>query len=207
MSPASNGSHPSHDALVQWRDEGRTEDRDSITSHLATCRSCAAAYAELVRLAPVMQQPAHFNPADFVQRGYAARRPTRLPLAARAFGSWRLWAGALGAAAALIVAAVLIPFGANDVVRGAGVDIVAPSTVLEWKSHVTASQFRVELKDANGAVLYHATVAGSPVTLPPEIAGRLQPGQTYVWTVSALDSDQQIVTTASRTFSAGGGAR
>ena len=207
MSPVGNGSHPSRDALLQWRDEGRAEDRDSITSHLATCRSCAAAYAELVRLAPVMQQPAHFNPADFVQRGYAARQRTRVPFAARVFGSWRVWAGVLGAAAALIVAAVFIPFGANDVVRGAGVEIVTPSIVLEWKSHVTASQFRVELKDANGAVLYRATVGGSPVTLPPEIAGRLQPGQTYVWTVSALDGAEQVVTTASRTFSAGDGAR
>src|SRR5204862_3804 len=57
---------------------------------------------ELLRTAPV-EPPAHFNPADFVRRGYAARTSAAAPGWAAAMSSWKAWGGALSAAAALIL--------------------------------------------------------------------------------------------------------
>jgi anti-sigma factor RsiW len=206
-------SHVSREAMLRWRDEGLADDREQMTSHLAACRSCAAAYAEMVRTRPIADRPVHFEPADFVQRGYAARKraaPSRRTVAA----PWKLWAGALGAAAALVLVVVFVPFGSDDVMRGSGVTIVSPANVgsassaeFDWTSGIAARRFRVQLTDASGSVLYQALVSAPPVHPPPDVARRLQPGQSYTWTVSAMDADARVIATASRTFSPGGAAR
>jgi len=98
-------THLSREELVHWRDRGATDDRDRVVSHLAACGSCAAAYAELTRTAlpPTIERPKHFDPADFVARGYAVQRRIR-PAQSMLGLSWKVWAGALSAAAVLIVA-------------------------------------------------------------------------------------------------------
>jgi hypothetical protein len=208
-------SHLSREAMLRWRDEGLGDDREQTTSHLASCRSCAAAYAELVRTAPVTERPVHFDPADFVQRGYAARK--RAGGGASLLASWKVWTSAAGLAAALALVVIFVPFGSDEtigVTRGGGVTIVSPSDAgsassadLEWKSGITASQFRVALTDASGVVMYDANVSGPPVRLPPDVARRLEPGGFYTWTVSVMGADARVVTTASRRFSLAGVAK
>jgi hypothetical protein len=207
-------SHLSREAMLRWRDEGLADDRDQMTSHLAACRSCAAAYAELVRTRPIADRPTHFEPADFVQSGYAARKQAAAPPGHTVIAPWKVWAGALGAAAALALVVVFVPFGPDDALRGGGVTIVSPADVgpassadFEWKSGIAARQFRVQLTDARGAVLYQALVSGPPVHLPPDVARLLQPDRSYTWTVSAMDADARVIATASRTFSHAGAAR
>jgi hypothetical protein len=95
-------THLSREELVHWRDRGATDDRDRVVTHLAACGSCAAAYAELARTAPAIEGPKHFDPADFVARGYAVQR--RIRPAQSMFGlSWKVWVGTLSVAAVLIV--------------------------------------------------------------------------------------------------------
>jgi len=98
-------THLSREELVHWRDRGATDDRDRVVSHLAACGSCSAAYAELTRTAlpSTMERPKHFDPADFVARGYAVQRRMR-PAQSMLGLSWKVWAGALSVAAVLIVA-------------------------------------------------------------------------------------------------------
>jgi len=97
-------THLSREELVHWRDRGATNDRDRVVAHLAACGSCAAAYAELTRTAPAIEGPKHFDPADFVARGYAVQRRIRPAPQSMLALSWKVWAGALSAAAVLIVA-------------------------------------------------------------------------------------------------------
>jgi hypothetical protein len=94
--------HLRRDELIQWRDHGHPEDRDRIVSHLATCASCAAMYAELIRTAPVASGPARFDPRDFVKRGYAVRRDASTSAWPAIVSSWKVWAGALSAAVVII---------------------------------------------------------------------------------------------------------
>lgn len=98
--------HVMREELIQWRDHGRAEDRDRIVSHLATCKLCAATYAELIRTAPAAQEPARFDPKDFVKRGYAVRRDTASSAWPAIVTSWKTWAGALSAAAVLVIVLV-----------------------------------------------------------------------------------------------------
>jgi anti-sigma factor RsiW len=101
--------HLLRDELIQWRDRGNAADRERITSHLATCASCAAAYAELIRTAPATQMPIRFNPEEFVARGYAVR-PDPPQNAWPAFvTSWKVWASAFSAAMAVLLVVLVAP--------------------------------------------------------------------------------------------------
>ena len=98
--------HVRREELIRWRDHGRPEDRDRIVSHLATCGSCAATYAELIRTAPAAQTPTRLDPKDFVERGYAVQRSAAPSAWPAVVTSWKTWAGALSAAAVLIIVLV-----------------------------------------------------------------------------------------------------
>jgi hypothetical protein len=95
--------------LIQWRDRGNAADRERITSHLATCASCAAAYAELIRTAPATQMPIRFNPEEFVARGYAVRRDPPQNAWPAFVTSWKVWASAFSAAMAVLLVVLVAP--------------------------------------------------------------------------------------------------
>jgi hypothetical protein len=208
-------THLTRDELVAWRDRPADGDRARVTEHLGACRPCASVYAELLRTAPV-DAPAHFKPSDFVARGYAARQSAAAPGWASAMGSWRAWGGALSAAAALVL---VVSIGTRlsddeiDGLRGSRIELTAPAfaanrpVVLEWSTGLAATSFSVEIKDAAGNVVHRATTGETRLTLPDAITAALGPGQSYTWTVSALDASGQPVTSASATFLAGAGSR
>ena len=199
-------THLMREDLVRWRDEGRDDDRARIISHLASCTSCAALYAELIRTAPAKATPVHFDPADFVQRGYAVRRDSSARAAwSSAFMSWKLWAGALSAAAALLLMIVLVPSPRPESsdTRGTRIELLTPQTpgrpmVLEWKSGIAAASYRVELMDAAGAVVYQTMTGASHATLPADVLAKLAASGSCTWTVTALDADGRPVTASSR---------
>jgi hypothetical protein len=101
--------HLLRDELIQWRDHGNAADRERITLHLASCASCAAAYAELIRTAPAVQKATHFNPEDFVTRGYAVRRDVSPTVWPAFVTSWKIWAGAFSAAMAVLLVVLVSP--------------------------------------------------------------------------------------------------
>jgi hypothetical protein len=209
-------THLMHDELIRWRDEGFPAERDRVLSHLASCEACAEAYAELIRTSPAAETLSHFNPADFVARGYAARRNGEARSWTASLTSWKVWAGALSAAALATLVVLVVPdlrrgVEPGDVSRGAGIELVMPSprvapTTLEWKNALTGVRFRVELTDSHGARLYQMETDASRVALPPDVVARIRPG-SYKWSVTALDKDGQPVTTSSGTFSIEGLAR
>ncbi len=203
-------AHVMREEMLRWRDQGLPEDRERVLSHLASCQSCAQQYAEIIRTAPVAPVPQHFDPADFVKRGYAVREKVASPARAGWLMSWKMWAGVLSAAAAvtLVVSIGLGPTPGSDggTSRGAGIELVtqgpsaAAPTVLEWTSGLAPDRFRVEITDASGAVLYRVETRDTRVTLPDEVRLRLAPGGSYRYTVAALNVDGDVVTSASATI-------
>jgi hypothetical protein len=208
-------THLTRDELVGWRDRPSDSERTRVMEHLGACRPCASVYAELLRTAPV-EQPAHFNPADFVQRGYAVRKPSAAPGWLSSMSSWKAWGSAITAAAALIL---VVSIGSrltderDDGLRGSRIELTAPTiaanrpVVLEWSTGLAAASFAVEIKDASGTLVHRATTSEKKLTLPDSIGAALRPGQTYTWTVTALDAGGQPVTTAASTFVAGAAVR
>lgn len=200
-------THLLREDLVRWRDEGRVEDRPQVVAHLASCKTCAAVYAELIRTAPIKATPVLFDPADFVQRGYAVHRSSPDRARSTTLLSWKLWAGAVGAAAALVVMIVLLPSQKPDSfdTRGTKIELLAPEppgrpALLEWKSGLAATSYRVELKDAAGGEVYATTTAASQTMLPADVVATLAAGGSFTWSVTALDADGRAVTTSSRTL-------
>ena len=208
-------THLTREELVAWRDRPSDSERTRVMEHLGACRPCASVYAELLRTAPVAQ-PAHFNPADFVQRGYAARRPSAAPGLLSSMSSWAAWGSAITAAAALILVVSIgtqLSSDPDDGLRGSRIELTAPTiaanrpVVLEWSTGLAAANFTVEIKDANGTVVHQATTGEKKLTLPDAIGAALRPGQTYTWTVTALDAGGQPITNAASTFVAGAAGR
>jgi hypothetical protein len=209
-------THLTRDELVAWRDRPTDGERARVMEHLGACRPCASVYAELLRTAPV-EQPARFNPADFVQRGYEVRRSAAsAPAWISAMGSWGPWGSALTAAAALVLIVLIVPRLKDDPdvhLRGTGIELTAPAAaagrpiVLAWSTGLAATSFSVEIKDASGSLVHRATTSEKTMTLPDTVAAALRPGQTYTWTVTALDASGQPITSASSTFLAGAASR
>jgi|HubBroStandDraft_6_1064221.scaffolds.fasta_scaffold337340_1 hypothetical protein len=210
--------HVMREDLVRWRDQGLPEDRERVLSHLATCTSCAATYAELVRTAPPVHAPEHFDPADFVKRGYAARRETTARTWWASVVSWKMWAGAL-IGVALVLLAVHTGFGPGpgseltDATRGVAIEIVSPAgttkppTTVEWKSGITPARFRVELTDSMGTLVYRTDTDVPRAALPPEVTAKLLPGSSYACKITALDQDGRPITASSGTFSIAGATK
>jgi hypothetical protein len=205
-------THLLREELVRWRDQGLSEDRDRVLGHLAACKRCAEVYAELVRTTPVDRAPEHFNPADFVKRGYAARQGAAAKPRADAFLSWKMWAGALSAAALVVLVVAAGPdlrrlFEAPDTARGTGIEWVTPATphspvsTLEWKTGLLAARFHIEIADSTGAMVYQADTSDSSITLPASVTAALQPGRSFTLRVTALDRDGQAMATTAETFS------
>ena len=201
-------THLSRNELERWRDQGRAEDRERVLAHLAACKPCTDAYAELLRGAPAMTTPTHFDPADFVTRGYAARRKTTGWFTA--FQSWNVWVAALGAAALVVVVVSLGPrpgSESGDAIRGAQIELASPSEMaaapseLQWRSGIAAPAFHIALVDPRGAVVFETDVSAPRVTLPGEVRARMLPGSAYTWKISALDREKRTITSASGTFS------
>lgn len=179
--------------------------------HLATCDDCRREYAELIRAEPLPRAPSSFDPAAFVERGYAARRPG-------AGGPWwRAWrpVWALPAAAVLAVAA-LVPYlrfapSSDEVTgattRGAEIELLAPAgdvvkvAEFRWASPVSAPRYRLEVTDSAGRLVYATDVAEEHARPPNDVLARLRAGERYAWKVVAFDAHgQPILTSKPRSF-------
>jgi hypothetical protein len=211
-------AHVMREEMLRWRDQGRPEDRERMLTHLASCPSCAREYAEIIRTAPVVPVPQHFDAGDFVKRGYAVRATTASQARQGWLVSWKMWAGVLSAAAVLtlVVSTGLVPVpgsGGGGTTRGASIELVTPEpsatapAVLEWRSGLVPERFRVELTDASGTVLYRVDTTETNLVLPEEIRRQLVPGGSYQYTVAALDADGEVITSASGTIAPGSDAR
>ena len=207
-------SHLEREELLRWRDSGAAEERERVLSHLAACSKCAQVYAELIRTAPLEPTAQIFNPADFVTRGYGARKARGSTGRARIswLASWKLWAGAL--ATAVVVVAAMLGTGTRwrpdvDITRGSGIRLITPlgpapassaPSALEWSSGVAAPVFRLELSESDGEVFYRIETKEPRVTLPPDVRAKLVAGHSYQYKITALDLEGQAVTGRSGTF-------
>jgi hypothetical protein len=201
-------THVLREDLIRWRDHGLAEDRERVLAHLATCKACAQAYAELVRTAPLRQTPQRFDPADFVKRGYAVRR-TGAGRWAGAVTSWKTWAIALSAAAVVLLAVSTgLRSGPDvgDTSRGGKIELVSPSrpttniSELEWRSGLAPARFRVELADPTGTVVFRAETDATRLAVPPDVQAKLRSAALCRYTITALDRDGQSVASSSGTI-------
>lgn len=204
-------THLSHEDLVRWRDTGEAADRARVTGHLARCSDCRETYAALVRLRPAAGPPFRFEPAQFVERGYAAFAPAAAPGA----GVWR-WRPAFAvaglAAAALLVVAIALPRlrpallpgdAAIPEVRGTDVQLLSPVgrvdevSEFRWTSPARAASFRLEVFDGDARV-YSAVVGATRADVDPTLRDRLRPGGRYGWQVYALDERGEVLLSSPR---------
>jgi hypothetical protein len=172
--------HLTRTELERWRDHAPAEDRERVTTHLASCETCAARYAELFRTRPAID-----------------RRP-------RAGGrSW--WLRLLPIGMVAIVLAVVGPSmfwqaPTPPFVRGSDFTYLAPSGTLDaapaelrWQTPVSASIFVVEVFDGGGGLVWRRETASVATVDARELADRLQPRREYRWMVTALDARGQPI--------------
>lgn len=192
-------AHLSRETLIAWRDAPSEAARAEVVTHLASCPACAAAYAELVRVAAVAEPPRIFDPETFKARGMAAFEPARSagPEARRAFRLARWFLVPAGTVVVALVAILLVRPDSDDgnVTRGgttlhaiAPVGSVATLPAFTWDAPADGDLFRIEIMDASGKVVHDARVRGRSYVLPADAAARLTSGTEYRWMISRVDS-------------------
>lgn len=213
-------SHLTRDELTRWRDEAPPAERDHIVGHLATCDTCGALYAELVRTRPAKHFATKLRPADFVARGYRAYAPAKA--GAWTFRDWRVWS-TVAAAVVVIVTGTLLtpsvdrgskPLAGGSEVRGTSIQvlspigIVTPPVTFRWSSPVRATTYSLEVRDETQALVHSAKVRAEEAPLPSNLQNGLTPGGRYFWVVVALDAaGEEIMRSAPQAFVLAAAAR
>jgi hypothetical protein len=164
-------------------------ERGKLLDHLAACPDCAAEVRAL--------------------REVAAWSGTARP-------EHRRYSSSLAAAA--VAAVVLLPFFAfvtsrdmspeTAIVRGTepenarilpsdGEVLDTPPAAFRWSAVDGAREYRVQLLDGEGSLLWTSPPRRDPIApLPQEIRQRLGPGKTYLWRVEILlDGDRRTTPT------------
>ena len=199
--------------LTRWLDEGHADERERVLSHLASCDACRGALTDLVKTQVPAVESTRFDTRDFVSRGHDAYRSTTRG-AAR--WNWRPVVAISGIAAALVLAAFVIPpmlRTARDSgtipaeTRGGDVRLIQPRGEtrapfeFRWSSPVAASSYRVSVFDAGNRVIYTASSRSERLPLATDLRARLVAGEEYTWSVEAVDAgDARIVGSSRQPF-------
>jgi hypothetical protein len=195
--------HLTPDELRQWIEHHAVEDRARVLTHLAGCEPCRAALADLVR-----NQPSLVSSAEAAPHGYAAYTRMR---PAQTIG----WLRTYAAAAVIVLAAAAGTWWAFEQrraeepidLRGTTIQAIAPSgrvrgpIEFRWSSPYDAASYRLRIRDGSGTVLAAVSSVTDRARLPPALRDQLRPGQTYAWTVEALDRHGDVIAgSETRTF-------
>lgn len=146
------------------------EARGRVEAHLVECRECRAEVVEVERLAGSVPGP---------------RRWAAVPMLAAA-----------AAAVVLVVTQVGGPAPEPPHREPAVQSALAPATVapagsvsrleqLTWTGVVGADRYRVALFDAEGRVLWEATVPDTTAHVPANVSAELDAADAYFWSVRA----------------------
>ena len=191
--------------LTRWLDEGRADERERVLLHLASCDACRAALTDLVKTQVSSVESPRFDARDFVVKGHDAYRGTTRRAA---HWNWRPVVAVSGIAAALVLAALVIPpmlRPAGDTgtipveTRGGEVRLIEPSgrtrvpVEFRWSSPVAASSYRVSVFDAGNRVLYMEVSGTERLPVSADLRARLVAGGEYSWSVEALDAGASTI--------------
>jgi hypothetical protein len=98
---------------------------------------------------------------------------------------------------ALTMGGVVVRSGGLRTRSPAGLLTAAPSR-LAWSSLASQATYRIELRDAAGALVFERSAQGLAMTFPPDV--RLKPDEHYTWTV-ARDADSEAARAAAASAS------
>jgi hypothetical protein len=177
-------THLTPDELSQWLREDRAEDRDPVLSHVSSCSACRTALSNLVKMQVPAVESTGFDGRDFVTRGHDVYSDT-VRIASR--WKWGSTVSALGVAAALALAALVIPPR----------DVRVPFE-FRWSSPVAASSYRVSVFDASNHVIDTESSRTERLPVAADLRARLVTGEEYTWSVEALDAADSRILGSSR---------
>lgn len=204
--------HLSREQLLRWHHHEIPEERAAVVGHLATCATCTAALADLIRTDPELAPSSTFAAADFIARGTGFAPDATTP--APAVGTWRrYWPVAAAAVVVLAVASTVWPdrtdSSAVSTTRGgeAAVTLAAPPDDPAQGLDRQELQFRWEATDAVSSarlIIHDLDAPDRPVVqretadahyrLSPDESARLQAGVVYRWFVEYRTVDGLQVT-------------
>jgi hypothetical protein len=195
--PASGVSCPTPERLARCvMEKVSRKERDEVVGHAANCVACAAALKQLLALSAETDRVAAEIEACY---GYA--EPGRSE-AKRSFWTRPVIKPAVAVLAGILLVAVLIesiPKLLNrSGTRGgteARIALVSPvkgesigdGLEFKWQGLAGAEHYSVEVFDKALKLVWRSgRAAGTEIRLPAEARGKLTPGETYYWMVTAI---------------------
>ena len=88
--------------------------------------------------------------------------------------------------------AVVLRSSAVEPVEPVG-DLARAPRSLRWRAVAGATVYHPALKRVDGRSIFEATTETTDAELPPEVAGLLRPGVTFLWTVEARGADGRVL--------------
>jgi hypothetical protein len=173
---------------------------EALLDHLHNCPDCRAKFGLLRELDPVLRaQFPRLRPLARASRRELRNRERR-PGEAGKRGRFRFLAAA-GSAAALLLAVFVLPGlpprGNDALERGGMADNMAlpsglmtePPLLFVWTPPPGGDGYRFELIDESLGLLASFSTKAPWILIPVAVRDSLAPGQTYLWTVEAVNDD------------------
>ena len=187
--------------------------RRAAEGHLRDCAHCRTELALLNEFEAGAVRPEERETVEWIEARLAVESRRN---AVRPVRWWRrswtppVFAGALAAAAALIVAInvewrrPVIPADGPDVVRAAPLRAIAPLGDLKsipqefrWTAVPGAADYRLTVTEVDRTVVYQDRVIGASAPVPDQVKSLFQPAKTLFWSITAEDaSGREIARTS-----------
>ncbi len=221
---------PSDGALIAlFMNEAALPKKEKLLRHLASCKRCALRF-DVLRQAKRDLQPHVDSFADAfgadegvsLLRSVARRKilaldpgPPRSPSRHGPFGMLLGLRFATGLIALLVVAMaggliLLTRLERHSQLRSPSVKLTllapvgtlsAPPRIFRWTPVLNAENYVIDLIDETLRPVHRfGAYIINEVELPPDVRSKLNKGRTYVWSVSARDGDDNILTSRSASF-------
>ncbi len=198
---------PADSELIRFASrETSARETDRMLGHLAVCSRCSVRYGVLQQLKRDLEPRVDAFVAEHEAARPSRPRPFAVLAGLRLAPVLALLALALGSGAYLAISRG----GRHSDLRGSAAPLAsiepagrisAPPAVLRWSPVPRAESYRLELiDDSLRRVHAGAAFLVNELVLPAEVRGALVRGRTYVWTVSALDADGNLLTSGSGSF-------
>ena len=192
--------------------------RASVESHIAACAHCQTELALFKEFRSETLLPSEERPVEWITAKLRSRAAEILDGSASPPASvpwWKSWfAGSAFPRAAVALGSLLLVASGilylrqssapalhpaidsgPEIVRSNSIALISPigdlnhpPAILQWRAAPGAASYEVHIMEVDHSELWTRRVAGTQVTLPPEVQAEIVPAKSLLWAVSAFDA-------------------
>ena len=204
--------------LLYLEDKLPPAKREHLEKHIGRCKPCAARFADLSRLASILEEPLPGDLDEATQKKAVELLGPGRPLqggspAFRLFApQYRIVFAGVAALVLIVSVYLFLPdepqvqfrsdrsehAGSFVLIPEDGARVRSHDVEFRWTSLGESMAYKFSLLRETGAVVWSADVRDTSISLPESIV--LQPGKTYLWQIETSLADKKLERSAVHAF-------